>query len=115
MILCMPRIPLCGGFRIGVLKSDPPELIQEPLRPNEVKLFESPGHHRNWIDCIRSRQQPICDVEVGARTVSVCHLVNLAYYHNAHFKWDPKKEQFAGGTGDPKWLDVAHRSPWAIS
>jgi hypothetical protein len=54
-------------------------------------------------------------VEVGARTVSVCHLVNLAYYHGKRIKWDPKNEKFTGGTGDPKWLDVPHRSPWEIT
>jgi len=91
------------------------DMAAQYLKPDAIRLYNSKDHKADWIAAIRSRKKPICDVEVGARTVSVCHLVNLAYYHNAHFKWDPKKEQFAGGTGDPKWLDVPHRSPWAIS
>lgn len=85
------------------------------LKAGAVRLYNSKDHKADWIAAIRSRQKPICDVEVGARTVSVCHLVNLAYYHHQHFKWNPKKEKFADGTGDSKWLDVPHRTPWKIS
>ncbi len=68
-------------------------------------------HHGDWLDCIRSRKQPVADVEIGARTVSACHLVNLAYYHGQHLKWNPRREQFTGGTGNAKWLDVSYRDP----
>jgi hypothetical protein len=61
---------------------------------------------------MRSRKLPICDVEVGARTVSVCELVNLAYYHGKKLKWNPAKEAFVGGTGDPAWLHPIVRAPW---
>jgi hypothetical protein len=40
--------------------------------------------------------------------------VNLAYYHGQNFKWDPAKNQFAGGTGNKEWLDVPHRGPWKV-
>jgi hypothetical protein len=52
---------------------------------------------------------------VGAHTVIVCHLVNLAYYHGQEMKWDPKKASFVGGTGDASWLDVPHREPWTVA
>ena len=92
------------------------EQIASTLLPsNAVRLYKSSDHRADWINSIRTRKPPICDVEVGARTVSVCHLVNLAYYHGKPIKWDPKREQFTDGTGDPKWLDVPHRTPWEIS
>jgi predicted dehydrogenase len=90
------------------------EMAKQFLPSNAVRLYESNDHRRDWINAMRTRKPPICDVEVGARTVSVCHLVNLAYYHGKRMKWDPKKERFIEGTGDPKWLDVPHRSPWKI-
>jgi hypothetical protein len=45
----------------------------------------------------------------------VCHLVNLAYYHGQKLKWDPKAEQFTGGTGNKAWLNVPHRDPWNVA
>jgi predicted dehydrogenase len=87
---------------------------QEFLSNAKVKLYKSTNHLADWLECIRSRQRPICDVEVGARSVTVCHLVNLAYYHHASFQWDPARNRFANGTGSPEWLDVPHRGPWKV-
>ena len=91
------------------------ELVAEYTDDNSIRLHESSNHQGDWINCIRSRKKPIADVEIGARTVTVCHLVNLSYYHdNAAMKWDPTAEQFVGGTGDPAWLDVPSRAPWKL-
>src|SRR5437588_804505 len=73
-----------GTMRIdrGVLTSNPPEIVKEPLSASEVHLFRSPGHHRNWLDCIRSRQDPVAPVDAGARTVAITQLGNLAYWNH---------------------------------
>lgn len=92
-----------------------PAAVDEYLDDRSIHLYESGNHMGDWVQCIRSRQRPIADVEIGARTVTVCHLVNLSYYHdNAAMKWDPVNEQFMEGKGDPSWLDVPHRAPWKL-
>src|SRR5439155_15287176 len=73
----------------GTIESKPMSIVKEPLSISEQKLYKSPGHHTNFVECVRDRRRPICDVEIGARSVTVCHLVNLAYWNNAHLKWDP--------------------------
>lgn len=88
-------------------------LEKEFLADAKVQLYRSNDHLNDWLAAIRSRKAPICDVETGARTATVCHLVNLAYYHGQPMKWDPVGESFEAGTGDQAWLDVAHRRPWA--
>lgn len=98
----------------GVLTSDSPDLIKEPLRANEVHLFESPGHHRNWLDCIRSRKLPLCDVEIGARSVAIIQLGNLAYWHHRRLKWDAKRWEFLGDKEANGWLDRERRDPWRL-
>lgn len=90
-------------------------VAKEFLGDAKVRLYESSDHRNDWLSCIRSREKPICDVEVGAHTVTVCHLVNLAYYHGQKLKWDPKTEQFTGGTGNKAWLNVPHRDPWNVA
>ena len=90
-------------------------LEKELIPAKGMHLYKSDNHQSDWLSCIRSRQQPCTDVEIGARTVSVCHLVNFAYYHGKRLKWNPAREQFAGGTGDAKWLDVPHRAPWNLA
>lgn len=90
-------------------------IVAQYLLKNATRLYLSNDHRADWLSCIRSRQRPICDVEIGARTVTVCHLVNLAYYHGQHMKWDPIRQQFAGGTGQRKWLDVSYRGQWKLT
>lgn len=105
-----------GDKQIAADRADLNEVAAEYLNDRSIRLYDSSNHMGDWVDCIRSRQKPICDVEIGARTVTVCHLVNLSYYHdNAAMKWNPATEQFVGGTGNPAWLDVPYRSPWKLA
>ncbi len=105
-----------GKLRIdrGHLSSQPKSIVDEPLRDDEVHLYESPGHHRDWINCIRSRKRPVADVEIGARSVTVVHLGNLAYWHGRRLRWDPKNWQFIGDEAANKWLDRERRDPWQL-
>lgn len=98
----------------GRFEATPEQLAEAPIPENGIKLYKSPDHLRNWLECMQSRKKPICDVEIGARTVTVCHLANIAYLNDTHLKWDPAREQFVGGTGKSEWLDIPHRHPWTV-
>ena len=98
----------------GKLTSNPESIIKEPLRKDEVHLYESPGHHREWINCIRTRKQPNAHVEIGARSATICHLANLAYWHRRVMRWDPKKWEFPGDPEANTWLDRPRRDPWQL-
>ncbi len=104
-----------GRLRIdrGHLSSEPESIVSEPLGKDDVHLFRSPGHHRNWIDCIKSRATPVADIEYGARTVTMIHLGNLAYWHRRPFGWDPEQWKFADAA-DMELLDRPRRDPWQL-
>ena len=59
-------------------------------------LWQAQYHMGFWLECIPTRKMPNADVEIGHRSVSVCHLANLARKLNRKFRWDPKKEQVIG-------------------
>ncbi|MBN2474280.1 MAG: Gfo/Idh/MocA family oxidoreductase [Pirellulales bacterium] len=105
-----------GTLRIGRghLSSNPESIVKEPLADDEVHLYNSPGHHRDWIDCIRSRKRPVADVEIGARSVTVVHLGNLAYWNRRKLRWDPAKWTFVGDDEANTWLDRQRRDPWQL-
>ena len=87
---------------------------KEFLSQATTRLYRSEDHLNDWLGAIRTRKQPICDVETGARTAAVCQLANLAYYNGETMKWDPAREKFTGGTGHADWVDVPHRGPWKV-
>lgn len=98
----------------GLLETSPEELLAEAPKETSVKLYESPQHHQDWLACIKSRKRPICDVAIGHRSATVCHLGNIAVRSGQKLKWDPAREQFAGDAGLAKWLDKPYRAPWKL-
>jgi predicted dehydrogenase len=94
--------------------SNPPEIVKEPIRDDEIHLYKSDDHMRNWLDCIKSRELPICDVEIGHRSTTVCHLGNIARWAGRRLKWDPQKEQFDGDDAANELLDRPRRKPYQL-
>jgi hypothetical protein len=87
---------------------------REFLANAKVKLYNSKSHFEDFISCVRSRQRPICDVEIGARSAIACHVMNFAYRYGANAKWNPTKNKFASG-GSSKWLTRDHyRGGWSV-
>ena len=93
---------------------DPPDLADAPLRSSDVRLYASTNHLRNWLDCIRSRRPPICDVEIGHRSCTVAHLGNIAMKLGRKLRWDPKAEQFIGDEEANRMTTSRYRTPWHL-
>jgi predicted dehydrogenase len=98
----------------GRLSSKPESIIRTGLKASDVHLYRSPGHHRDWLECIRQRRRPICDVEIGCRSVSVCHLGNIAYRLRRPLKWDPQAERFVNDPVADRMLARPYREPWHL-
>lgn len=109
------------------LKTFPESLKTSKIGPNEIHLPESvpgrteqtskflvPDQVRNFIDCVKSRKDPIAAVEIGHRTASLCHLGNTAMRLNRKLKWDPEKEIFPGDDEANKMLHRPMREPWQL-
>jgi predicted dehydrogenase len=98
----------------GALESTPEEILEEPLGSKRVKLYESADHYRNWLDCIKTRQDPICKVEIGHRSATMCHLGNIAVRSGKKVVWDPAKQQIVGDAELAKWASRPYRAPWKL-
>jgi predicted dehydrogenase len=84
------------------------------LKDAKVQVYHSKEHHDDFLDAVRKRSRPICDVEVGATTVISCHLMNMGYWYGANAKWDPQARKFISG-GDDKWLTREYRGPYVVA
>jgi predicted dehydrogenase len=73
------------------------KILQSVIGPNEIHLYESPEQHSNWLDCIKSRKEPVAPIEVGHRSCSACLLHHIAMKLNRRLYWDPVKEAFKNG------------------
>ncbi|MBI4604969.1 MAG: Gfo/Idh/MocA family oxidoreductase [Planctomycetes bacterium] len=98
----------------GYFHADPEEAAAEPLGPGDLRLYQSPGHHEDWRRCIATRARPVADVEIGARSVTVCHLGNMAIWLGRKLQWDPSKEEIVGDPEASRWLDRPMRAPYHL-
>jgi len=98
----------------GKCVSDPPEIAQEPLKDTDIRLYQSDNHLGNWLDCIKSREKPVADVEVGHRSATVCHLGNIARWVGRRLQWDPVKESFVGDDDANTHLDRKRRAGYEL-
>jgi predicted dehydrogenase len=98
----------------GQIRASDDKLLKEPLPPSATRLEVSNDHMGNWLDCLRSRKRPICDVEVGHRSVTVCHLGNIALKLGRKLQWAPSKEVFVGDAEANGMLRREMRGPWKL-
>jgi len=106
-------------MRRNFFETDPPELFTERPDPAVVAKWSGGGHvarpHlQNWLDCIRTRGTPNAPVETGHRTVTVCHLANLARELNRSLNWDPKQERFVADPEADALLDRPRREGFEL-
>ena len=73
-------------------------------------------HVRNFVDCVKSRQRPVSDVEIGHRSTSACLLGNVSYRSEQRLVWDvPNQKLISGGPDAEKLLSREYRDPWKLS
>lgn len=98
----------------GKIQSSVKDVLEEPIADDEVQLYQSPNHHQNWLECIKSRELPICDVAIGHRSATVCHLGMIAARIGRTIRWDPEKEQIVGDAEAARMANYAYRAPWKL-
>lgn len=87
-------------------------ISDDDIEAAEIQLYKSKDHLGNWHDCIRSRELPIADVEVGHRSTTVCHLANIARWTERPLKWDPENERFIDDDEANTYLAREMRKPY---
>ena len=98
----------------GKLEASRGELLKEPLRAGAIPLRVSSNHYRDWLECARNGTDPICPVEVGHRSNTVCVITHIAMQLGRTLRWDPKAERFLDDDAANAMLDYEHRAPWTL-
>ena len=98
----------------GAIEPSDRELLREEAGEAEVQLYRSSNHMKNFLECMRSRQEPAAPVEVAHRSNSVCILTHIAMKLRRTLNWDPNAERFLNDDEANRWLDYPHRKPWVL-
>ena len=98
----------------GGIAADPPELLDQPPGPHDVQLYYSTSHSGNFLDCVKTRKQPICDAESTHRAASLMLLGGVAMQLDRTLQWDPVEERFIDDDEANRLRSVATREPWNV-
>lgn len=97
----------------GELITTPAPLKDKVIGESDKRVYFSDNHYKDFLDAIKSRKAPICDVEVGHRTASVCTIGNIAYRLKRTLRWNPDKEKFESDAEANRLLNRPMRKQWS--
>ena len=72
------------------------------------------GLIRNFLDCIKSRENTICSLEEGHRSTSFAHLANIAVTVKQQLQWDAVSKRFTNSDKANQLLGYEYRKPWKL-
>ncbi len=96
------------------IETTPSSLATRVIAETEKHVYKSESHYKDFFDAMRKRSKPICDVEIGHRTASVCNIGNIAYQLNRPLQWNPKKEAFKNDKEANALLGRSMNDVWGI-
>ena len=106
--------PVADENGVKPLDASDTKIITSPIGTNEIHLPVSENHHRNWIDSLKSRKQPIAPVEEAHRSCSACLLHHMAMKLNRKLYWNPDTEQFKNDDEANSMLSRQQRDKYAV-
>jgi hypothetical protein len=114
----------CRKWR-GSLQASRREMLEVKIDPQKVPIYRPSqivdradggkgGEHRNFYDCVKSRQPTYAPAETGHRTITIAHIGNIAMQLGRKLQWDPAAEKFLGDDEANSMLSRRQREPWTI-
>ena len=94
------------------LDASDPRILSSEIKQGELHLYMTTEHHGNWLDCIRSRKEPISTVETGHRACTLCLISHIAMKVPGVLQWDPQKERFVNNDQANSMLRRDQRAPF---
>ncbi len=98
----------------GAIDAHPKSLLTEKFSPNEIHLYESPGHIRNFLDCVKTRHETLTSCETAHRSATPGHLGQISMLLGRKLRFNPETEEIVGDPTANAMLGRAYRSPWTL-
>jgi len=88
------------------------DFVPVPLQKSQGKGLEL--HVRNFLDCMKTREKPVCDIETGAHIARIAHLGNISYRLGRKVFWDHDKQEFINDKEANYLVNAHYRKPWEL-
>ncbi|MBX7259408.1 MAG: Gfo/Idh/MocA family oxidoreductase [Candidatus Hydrogenedentes bacterium] len=96
------------------IRSNPESISKSQIKPDEIRLYTSDDHPRNFIECVKTRGETAAPIEIAHRSASICHIASISLLLGRSLKWDPDTERFPDDEDANRMLSRAARAPWRV-
>jgi predicted dehydrogenase len=98
----------------GKLEAEPTSILKEVIGPEEIHLYDSRDHHRNFLECVRTRQPTVTPADQALRSISVGQLGEIAMLTGRKIRWNPETQEILNDPGASALLGRTYREPWYL-
>ncbi len=102
-----------GVSRGGIWASDE-SLLEVSMKPSDIHLYKSTDHRRDFLNCVKTRMRPVCDVEVGHGSLLACLTSEICMLLDRSLAFDLDTEEFPDDTEATALTGRAMRKPWVV-
>ena len=102
------------GISRGRLAAEPASLLKETIGPGMVHLQESRSHGGNFAEAVRTRRDPVANIEDAVHSDTISHVSDIAIRLGRKVVWDPRAERFVGDEEANRRMTRAMREPWRL-
>jgi len=85
-----------------------------PAMPRQTGYDSHEAHLKNWIECLKTRKDPNCTIEMGRLTAMYTHMGNIALRTNSRLVWNEGSKNFGNNTAANALLAPSYRKPWTL-
>ncbi len=96
------------------IEAQPASILNETIAAHEDRLFVSDDHTQNFLDCVRTRREPVAPIEHAHRSIAIAHLGNIAMQVGRELRWNPLTEEILNDPTASAMLDRTPRAPWLL-
>jgi predicted dehydrogenase len=107
--------PTSGDANSKALDASDPKILTSVIGPDEIHLYESEEQHGNWLDCIKTRKQPVATSEIGHRSCTACLVGHIAMKIPRKLYWDPARERFRNDDEANSMIARPQRHPYGTN
>lgn len=104
--------PGADAKKYNAIDASDPKILESEIGPDEIQIYKSEWQHLNWLECIRSRKQPVAPAEIAHRSCSACLLSHAAMKLDRKLYWNPEAEKFINDDEANKMLSRPQRFPY---
>jgi len=102
------------GVSRGDIWASDDNLLSVGMKPSDTHLYKSSDHRRDFLNCVKTRMRPVCDVEVGHSSLLACLTSEICLLLGRSLKFDLDSERFIGDKEATALTTRPMRGPWTL-